>query len=70
MKLLLASIVIAALFPLAAAAETWRDTHTRGCALGFASSAFGILTANGTLRVTVTGEVANGTIKVQSLKLN
>ena len=112
MKLLLAWMLIAAVFPLVAAAETWSsaplvdqncsakftlkdaDTHTRSCALGCSSSGFGILTANGTflklddaggkkalaalqaskksdhLRATVTGEVANGTIKVQSLKLD
>jgi hypothetical protein len=112
MKLLLASILIAAALPLAAAAETWTnaplvdqncsakftlkdaDRHTRSCALGCASSGYGILTSDGTflkldgagskkalaalnasnktdhLRATVTGEVANGTIKVQSLKLD
>ena len=112
MKLLLASILIAAAFPLAAAAETWNnaplvdqncsakftlkdaDTHTRSCALACASSGYGILTSDGKflkfddagskkalaalkaskksdhLRATVTGEAANGTIKVESLKLD
>jgi len=112
MKLLFASILIAAALPLAAAAETWTsaplvdqncsakftlrdaDTHTRSCALSCASSGFGILTADGKflklddagskkalaalkgskkpdhLRATVTGEVANDTIKVESLKLD
>ena len=112
MRLLLASILIATVFPLAAAAETWSnaplvdqncsakftlkdaDAHTRSCALGCGSSGFGNLTSNGTflkldeagskkalaalkassksdyLRATVTGEAANGTIKVQSLKLD
>ncbi len=112
MKLLLASILIAAVLPLAAAAETWNnaplidqncsakftlkdaDTHTKSCALSCAGSGFGILTSDGKflklddaggkkalaalkaskksdhLRATVTGEVANGTINVQSLKLD
>ena len=112
MRLLLASIWIAAAFPLAAAAATWSnaplvdqncsakftlkdaDTHTKSCALGCAGSGFGILTSDGKflklddagskkalaalkasnksdhLRATITGEVANGTIKVQSLKLD
>ena len=112
MKLLIASMLIAAVLPLAAAAETWKnaplvdqncsakytlkdaDTHTRGCALSCAGSGFGILTADGKflklddagakqalaalkaskktdhLRATVSGEQTNGTIKVESLKLD
>ncbi len=112
MKLLFACVLIAALLPLAAAAETWTnvplvdqncsakftlkdaDTHTRSCALSCAGSGFGILTSDGKflklddagskkalaalkaskkpdhLRATVTGEVANGAIKVESLKLD
>jgi hypothetical protein len=112
MKLLIASILIAAVLPLAAAAETWSSaplldqncsvkytlkdagTHTRSCALSCASSGFGILTPDGKflkfddagskkalaalkasnksdhLRATVTGDLANDTIKVQSIKLD
>lgn len=112
MKLVLACILIAAVLPLAAAAETWTnaplldqncatkytlkdaDTHTRSCALSCASSGFGILTSDGKflkfddagskkalaalkgskksdhLRATVTGEMANDTIRVQSVKLD
>ncbi len=69
------------------------DSHTRACALGCASSGFGIVTENRNflkfdpagntkivealkesgkkdhLRVNVTGDVENGTLKVVSIKL-
>ncbi len=112
MKILLVAVLIAAVLPLVAAAETWNnaplidqncsakytlkdaDTHTKACALSCGSSGFGILSSDGKflkfddagnkkamaalkatkksdhLRATVTGETANGVIKVQSLKLD